>query len=187
MKDRILQAAAKLFAERSADAVSMRAVARAAGVDVALVSYYFGSKAGLFQAVVGEQLDLAPIERALAGAQEVGPALVMAADGLWSSTSVLAVMRKNLAGGSAQEFARLVKEVLAPVVAPYFAEDSRDLRLSLAMGQMVGLAITRHLLRIDPIAGLSRETLARYVGPTIQRYAVGDLDEAPAPSGEAGL
>ena len=49
---RILEAADKLIAEVSYEGVSMRDVAEAAGVNKALVFYYFNSKAELFDRVI---------------------------------------------------------------------------------------------------------------------------------------
>lgn len=50
-RDRILDAAEALFAERGFYGVSIRDVTGAAEVDVALVSYHFGNKQGLLEAV----------------------------------------------------------------------------------------------------------------------------------------
>ena len=49
-KDRILDAAETLLIERSYSGMSLRAVTRAAGVNLAAVHYHFGSKQGLLQA-----------------------------------------------------------------------------------------------------------------------------------------
>lgn len=51
-RERILDEAEKLFAERGFYGVSIRDVTGAAEVDVALVSYHFGSKQGLLDAVL---------------------------------------------------------------------------------------------------------------------------------------
>lgn len=57
-KEVILDAAERLFAERGFDGVSVRDITALAGVNVAAVSYYFGSKSGLavaaFRRRVGE-------------------------------------------------------------------------------------------------------------------------------------
>lgn len=45
----LLEAAERLFAEHGFEAVSIRQLALEAGTNVAMVSYYFGSKEGLFQ------------------------------------------------------------------------------------------------------------------------------------------
>jgi AcrR family transcriptional regulator len=50
-RDRILDAAERLFAERGFHGVSVRDVTGAADVDVALVAYHFGNKQGLLEAV----------------------------------------------------------------------------------------------------------------------------------------
>ncbi len=51
-RERILDAAEKLFAERGFHAVSVRDITQAAGVDVALVNYHFGGKQSLFEDVL---------------------------------------------------------------------------------------------------------------------------------------
>jgi len=50
-KDRILEVAERLFAEQGLEAVSLRSVTAEAGVNIAAVNYYFGSKAALLQAM----------------------------------------------------------------------------------------------------------------------------------------
>lgn len=50
-KERILDAAERLFARHGFYGISVRAITAAAGVDVALVSYHFGGKRELFTAV----------------------------------------------------------------------------------------------------------------------------------------
>ncbi|MEM6947355.1 MAG: TetR/AcrR family transcriptional regulator [Pseudomonadota bacterium] len=57
-RTRILNAAERLFAERGYDAVTLRAIAREAGVDVALASYHFGRKADLFEAAFMRRAEL---------------------------------------------------------------------------------------------------------------------------------
>ena len=51
-KDRILDAAERLFAEAGYDGVSLRTITREAGVELALANYHFGPKEDLFLAVV---------------------------------------------------------------------------------------------------------------------------------------
>lgn len=58
-KAKMIEAAVPLFAKQGYAAVSVRDVARTAGVNVAAVSYHFGGKEGLYQAVLEEQF--API------------------------------------------------------------------------------------------------------------------------------
>lgn len=60
---RILDAAELLFAERGFHAVSVRDITTAAGVDVALINYHFGSKQLLFEAVFMRRAELLNAER----------------------------------------------------------------------------------------------------------------------------
>lgn len=54
---RLLDAAERLFAEHGLDGVSVRTIATAAHVDVAMINYHFGSKVGLFRAVFRRRAD----------------------------------------------------------------------------------------------------------------------------------
>ncbi len=51
-KARILDAAVGLFAEKGFDKTTVRAICRAAGVNVALVNYHFKSKEGLYETCI---------------------------------------------------------------------------------------------------------------------------------------
>jgi AcrR family transcriptional regulator len=48
-RDRLLRAAARLFAEKGYEGTSVKELATEAGVNVSLVSYHFGGKEGLFK------------------------------------------------------------------------------------------------------------------------------------------
>lgn len=60
-KEKLLAAGTVLFAKDGYDRVSIRQISEAAGVNSALISYYFGGKQGLYDAVLSEQL--ASVER----------------------------------------------------------------------------------------------------------------------------
>ena len=110
-KLRIQQSAARLFASRSFETVSTRAIAKEAGVDAALIHHYFGSKEGLFQAVLNaairpEQLEALVVSES---PEDWGRQLVRAADEVWTSPAapaLKAVVRRVLVGheGMLREF-----------------------------------------------------------------------------------
>ncbi len=80
-KDRILDAAEALFAKHGFEGVSMRMVADGAEVDLALASYHFGSKRGLFDAVLLRRAEVlndmrqAALEKCQAEAGDEGPSV----------------------------------------------------------------------------------------------------------------
>ncbi|WP_191600822.1 TetR/AcrR family transcriptional regulator [Marinomonas algicola] len=55
-RENLIEAAKKCFSEHGFDKVSTRKIALSAGVDAAMIRYYFGSKAGLFEATIQETL-----------------------------------------------------------------------------------------------------------------------------------
>ncbi|MBG06915.1 MAG: hypothetical protein CMM59_22900 [Rhodospirillaceae bacterium] len=54
---RILESAGKLFAERGFNGVSTRELAKAAGVNVSAIAYYFRGKKGLYRAVFDQLIE----------------------------------------------------------------------------------------------------------------------------------
>ena len=62
-KQRILDAARSLFAERGFPATSLREITKLADVNLAAVNYHFGSKDGLLKEVVNECIEPINAER----------------------------------------------------------------------------------------------------------------------------
>ncbi len=64
--ERLLDAAGPLFADRPYDAVSTREIANKAKVNLSAISYHFGSKEGLYEAVFKKLIDdMGPARRGL--------------------------------------------------------------------------------------------------------------------------
>ena len=176
----ILDAARTAFAARGYDAVSVRSVARDAGVDPALVHRFFGSKERLFVAAM--KLPVAPsalVAAVLAGGAEgVGERLVRTLLTLWdrpeSFAPFLALVRGAVDSEAAATMLRefLTREVLGRIAA-VAAPNRPEFRASLAGSQLVGLAMARYIVRIAALADADREELVAAVGPTIQRYLTG--------------
>ena len=73
VRERLQAAARTLFAQHGYFAVSTRAVAEAAGVNPAMIHYYFGSKQGLYEAMIADTFS--PMFEALKNVLSAGPAL----------------------------------------------------------------------------------------------------------------
>ncbi|MFC3500395.1 TetR family transcriptional regulator [Micromonospora krabiensis] len=182
-REAILDAARAAFAERGFDAASIRAIAATAGVDPALVHHYFGSKDQLFLAAMQAPVDPRELlPKVLAGDRDgLGERLVRMFLGVWDSpagTAGVALLRSAV---SNEWTARLLREFLTTQVLRRVldhldvAPAELPLRGSLVASQLIGLAMMRHVIRLEPVASASPETLAATVGPTVQRYLTGDL------------
>lgn len=178
----ILEAARERFAALGYDAASVRGIARRAGVDAALVHHFFGSKERLFAAAVGFPAAPSEVLRDVAGESGLpdGASLVRALLAVWDDEEAgarfVALVRSAVANDDAMAMLRefLTATVLAAVSARIADGDGR-LRASLVAGQILGLALTRHVLRLPAVAAAPPELLAAAVGPTIDRYLGGDL------------
>ncbi|MGI8446450.1 MAG: TetR family transcriptional regulator [Streptosporangiaceae bacterium] len=172
----ILDAARAEFAAHGYEKTSMRAIARAAGVDAALLHHYFGSKQQLFLAALDFPLDPDAIARLiLAGDQgQVGDRVVRFALTLWEDPPVrerlLAALRAAATNEQVADLFRgfVQREVVARVVATL--GDGADLRVELAMSQIIGLAMARYVFRVEPLASADVDEVAALVGPVFQRY-----------------
>jgi AcrR family transcriptional regulator len=182
----IVAAASAEFARDGYDATSMRAVARAAGVDPALVRHYFDTKADLFAEAVA--VPMRPdriVARALAGPREhIGEnlvrAIVMTLDEPGASDRVLRVLHTALGQEFAARMLRqfIMREVLRRI-AKEIGEDDAELRASFAASQVVGLLVARYGVRIEPLASAPVDEVVRRIGPVLQWHLTGvPLDSA---------
>ncbi len=91
---RLVEASGPLFAEQGFDAVSTREIARAAGVNLSAITYHFGGKERLYEAVIQRLIDdLEPQRQALIGLLRGGVA--EAGDDRWK----LARLASDFVGG----------------------------------------------------------------------------------------
>ena len=82
-----------------------------------------------------------------------------------------AVLRSALAD---PERAALLREFVTTQlfgrVAPLLSGPDPELRVNLAAAQLLGVAVMRYLLEIEPIASASLEELVERVTPALDRY-----------------
>ncbi|MFE9918915.1 TetR family transcriptional regulator [Micromonospora sp. NPDC005553] len=182
-REAILDAARTAFAERGYDAASIRGIAGTAQVDPALVHHYFGSKDQLFLAAMNFPVDPGQlVPRVLAGDRDgVGERMVRIFLGVWDSPAGSAAQALLRSAVSNEWTARLLREFVTTQVLRRVLENldvdpvELPLRSSLVATQMIGLAMMRHVVRLEPVASADPETLVAAIGPTIQRYLTGPL------------
>jgi AcrR family transcriptional regulator len=178
----ILRTAATHFAERGFEDASIRGIARAAGVDPSLVVHYFGSKAGLFVAAFQWRFDPASrLPKVLArGRRHAGEELARLFLEVWDEQGrrhpVITLLRSATVEPAAAELMRdvLREQVLAPLMAELRADRPEE-RAALVASQLLGLALMRHVVCLEPLAGAERDAVAAAVGPALQRYLTGRL------------
>ena len=174
-RQRILDAAKTHFMTSGYRQATVRAIAADAGVDVAMVYYFFGGKQDLFRAALVGEHPLAELPALLDGdASDVGRRLVAACLQRWDAGGMepfLALWTSAMGDDDAR--GSLVDSVLRPLVAGLVDRlevPDAALRVELVASHLAGLAVARYRLRLDPIATASREVLVEWVGPTVQRY-----------------
>jgi AcrR family transcriptional regulator len=177
----ILAAARARFAQQGYTATTIRQVAADAGVDAALVHYFFTNKEGLFAAAM--ELHFSPVDLvapALEGGLEgAGERLVRGFLRLWedreAASPLLAMVRS---AATTEQSAQVLREFLVREVRPRLSaltgRPDGDLRAVLVGSALVGLVFERYILELEPLASADPETLVAWVGPTVQRYLDGE-------------
>ncbi len=178
----VLATARESFGMRGYGATSVRGVARTAGVDPSLVLHFFGSKDGLFAAAIELPFDPAEVVSGLlaGGADGLGERIVRTFVTVWDASPgqgpMLAMLRSAVSHEDAAAMLRelLLRVMLRPLAVGAGGSDP-DLRAALLASQVVGLAISRYVLRLEPVTSASADRLAPLLGPTLQRYLTGEL------------
>ncbi|MGL4175907.1 MAG: TetR/AcrR family transcriptional regulator [Dermatophilaceae bacterium] len=173
----ILDAARYEFAESGYDGATVRAIAGRAGVDPALVHHYYGTKEQLFAAATHLPLEPADVAaRIIDGPTgEIGERAVRVVLAVWGHPASRAPFLLLLRGAMSSEAgSRLLREfvhrALLGRVAVGVTGPDAAVRVSAAASQLVGLAIVRYVLRMEPLASLTDDEVVELVAPTIQRY-----------------
>jgi AcrR family transcriptional regulator len=186
-REAILAAARRAFADRGHRGATIRAIAGEAGVDPALVLHYFGSKDGLFAAAMAPPIDPA---RAVAAVTE-GPAdqaglrVARFAMGVLEAPESRAIMLGIIRTSAGDERAAAVlrqiimRDVYGPVAAHLGGEEP-ELRATLVGSQVLGMAMARYVVRLEPLASTPADAVVRWLAPVLQAYLTGPVP-APAP------
>ncbi|MEU6088208.1 TetR family transcriptional regulator [Streptomyces sp. NPDC047085] len=177
-RDRILTAAREEFSERGYEKTSVRGIAKAAGVDSALVHHYFGTKEQVFEAAVAvafaPALD-APKAVAEGSMDAVGERLTRFVFGVWENPTtrapLLAILRSAVNNETAAAvFRRLVASQLLRRVADQVNLPDAELRAELAAAQIVGTAMMRYVIKLEPLASADLEQIIARVAPVVQSH-----------------
>jgi AcrR family transcriptional regulator len=183
-REQIAVAARALFAELGYEHATFRAIAAAAGVDPALVVHFYGSKDELFR----EVMQLPPafadaLARVAEGPRsQIGRRLAaLLLGGLDDPRSRPIVLGRIRSASSHPDAAALVRETVARDLARLTAaigSDQPDTRAVLIGAQLVGIALARYVVAVEPLASLPAADLVELVAPTFQHYLTEPLTPA---------
>jgi AcrR family transcriptional regulator len=182
---RILRQARASFAEHGYAGTTVRAVARAAGVDPALVYHYYDSKEGLLDAATTPpQSFLDQIVTAWQTPQdELGEQLLRRMLRNWEHPDHGPVLQAilQIAGNepaTREKLRAIIEQSMMGPAAQALDDSERLTRSSLIASQLMGLAFMRYVWKIEPIATMTEGDLAAAIAPTIQRYLDGNIGPA---------
>ncbi|MFF4471977.1 TetR family transcriptional regulator [Streptomyces sp. NPDC001599] len=177
-RDRILTTAREEFSERGYEKTSVRGIAKSAGVDPALVHHYFGTKEQVFEAAI--EVAFAPAMDAPEAIADgpldgVGERLTRFIFGVWENpatrTPLLAILRSAVNNETAATvFRRLIAAQLLRRVAAQLNLPDAELRVELAAAQLVGCAMLRYVIKVEPLASADPEQLVARLAPVVQGH-----------------
>jgi AcrR family transcriptional regulator len=176
----ILDAARQEFAAQGYDKASLRGIARAAGVDPALVHHYFDGKEELFVAAMQLPFNPAEVLPALFadadGPDEVAERMVRFILSIWRDADTRAPFLALLRSATGSETgAAMMRSFVAQALIARVAEHlppapDRELRLNLAVAHVIGVMLIRYVVRVEPIASADEEDVIGRMLPAISAY-----------------
>ena len=174
---RIVAAARDEFADHGWAGTTIRAVARAADVDPALVYHYFGSKEGLLDAATNPpQKWLENVAKVwTTPIDQLGAALITLLLASWADDEVGPTLRAILQTAAhepstREKLRRVVEGSLMGVAELGSDERDRLIRSGLISSQMMGFALMRYVWKIEPIASMTDDEVIAAITPNLQHY-----------------
>ncbi|HEV7209161.1 MAG TPA: TetR family transcriptional regulator [Mycobacteriales bacterium] len=181
-REDILTAARAAFARDGFGGASVRSIARDAGVDQSLIHHFFGTKQQLLLAAVAFPIDPAvALPPLLAGDRgSLGERLAAFYLGVLEQPATrapaIALLQAATTNAQAAGLLRafIGEQVVGRLVAALDMPDAA-LRATLVGAQLVGTAVVRYIIRVEPLASAAPQTVIAALAPTLQRYLTGPL------------
>jgi AcrR family transcriptional regulator len=174
-REHILAAARNQFGERGYDGATIRGIAAEAGVNPALVHHFFGSKEQVFAAALELPIDPSAVLAVVLGgpSDSVGERILRLFISLWrepaTRTPFLALVRSVSTNAQAAAMMRqFIERVMLARVAD--ALGVPKLRLTALISHVMGIAMMRYIVGVEPLASADEDELVALVAPVIQQY-----------------
>jgi AcrR family transcriptional regulator len=183
-RDAVLQAAKRRFAAEGYEKTTLRAIANEAHVDPSMVLYLFGSKAELFRESLRLIIDPDLLVAAMSeGDDDIGTRLVRTYLRIWehpdTAASMVAMLASATSNSDAHDAFRAFMQsyVLTAVSGALGGGEQARLRAMLAATNLVGTAILRYVMQVDPLATLPADDVVTLIAPSVNRYLTGSAEE----------
>jgi AcrR family transcriptional regulator len=187
-RDAVLRAAKHRFAVEGYEKTTLRAIASDAHVDPSMVLYLFGSKAELFRESLRLIIDPEVLVAAMTEEDDdIGTRMVRTYLHIWenpdTATSMVAMLQSATSNSDAHDAFRgfMQSYVLTAVSGVLGGGEQARLRAMLAATNLVGTAILRYVMRVEPLATLPRDDVVKLVAPAVTRYLTADAEELGLP------
>ncbi|WP_067971417.1 TetR/AcrR family transcriptional regulator [Nocardiopsis trehalosi] len=193
-RDQILDAARAQFAELGYGGATVRGIARAAGVDPALVHHYFGPKEQVFVEAMRLPYNPAPLIRRVfadadARADDRAEHLLRHLLALWERPEVhAAVVGMLRSAASSDRAAVTIRDFMTEILQRQISRELGlpPLRAGVVAAQVFGLVAVRHLYRIEPVASAGVDELVAIYAPALRAVLDPAAGDRPAPVGPGG-
>lgn len=183
----VLDVARARFASDGFAATTIRVIATDAGVDVSQVMQFFGSKEGLFAAVMAVPASaLERLDTVFEGPDaDLGERVVRAFLQAWEgipeeSEPLMATLRGAIVNEQARNQLRdFIQSRVLTGTGKRLGSDAA-LRATLASSLLVGLVVSRGIIGVPTLAAAKPEKLIKLIAPAIQQILVPQPASSPA-------
>jgi len=181
-RQKILEVARLAFPANGYAGTSLRGIARDAGVDPSLIVQFFGSKAGLFGAVVQWPFDASQIGAQIreVPVEQVGQFAARTFIGHWDRDEhrnpIISLIHAALADPAPAAMLRefITVNLTLPMVERVGA-DRPQFRAALLASQLLGFGLCRYVLAFDALSSAPNEELVAALGATLQHACTAPL------------
>jgi AcrR family transcriptional regulator len=166
---RILDAATGIFLTAGYERTTIRAVASAAGVDAGLVMHYFGSKQELFRRVI----DAAPLPEFSGAPGEAAEQILasLASRLATEPAASLTILRSMLTNPEAASAVSAGAARYQAQIARAIPADDADLRAAIISALILGITVSRHLVKSDELASADPAQVIELLRPCVVSLA----------------
>ncbi|MET7356152.1 TetR family transcriptional regulator [Streptomyces mirabilis] len=167
----ILRAARERFAAQGYERTTIRAVASDADIDPSMVMRYFGNKAQLFDTALS--IDLRLPDLTTVPPDELARALVRHFLDRWegdpADDALLVLLRSAVTNEhAAARMHEIFAAQIAPALTAALGPELAARRAGLVSSQLLGLGLTRYLLRLPAVTALTRDEIENGLAPAIK-------------------